>query len=262
MARDEFGGAPSAAPTLPAPAEASAAFHEVLPEIRALRPDEVRPVNVDVPRAVTIALGAAPRIAALRAEILAAVPRTKVESIDGLETYAFAAYYAHLVALPTPKTESEKKALLDEASPLRKDLLVAAEALAAKGLVDGALVAKIRSGTGRTDAAGDLIALASLFTSVWPRVEDKTAVTAEEVERAGSLGARLLVALSRDALPSANEETPGELRARTFTLLVRHYDECRRAIGYVRYHEDDADAIAPSLFARGPRARKVVAAGS
>ena len=29
------------------------------------------------------------------------------------------------------------------------------------------------------------------------------------------------------------------------------YDACRRAVSYLRWNEGDADAIAPSLFARG-----------
>ncbi len=260
MSRDGFGAAPAAAtPTLPSPAEAAVAFEALLPEIRALRPEEIRRVTANVPFAVTVALGAEPRVAALRDAIVAQTPGTPIACVDRLREHIYAAYYAHLVALPAPKTESEKKALLEEASPLRKDLLVAAEALAAKQLVDAALVAKIRSGTGRIDAAGDLIALSALFASAWAHIEDKTAITADEVERAGTLGMQLLVALTSDARPAAQEATPGELRARAFTLLVRCYDECRRAIAYVRHHEGDANEIAPSLFVRAAKAKKAPA---
>jgi hypothetical protein len=70
------------------------------------------------------------------------------------------------------------------------------------------------------------------------------------------LGTQLLLALSQDPTPVVNGLTPGELRARAFTLLVRHYDECRRAITYVRHHEGDADEIAPSLFTRAAKPKR------
>ena len=46
----------------------------------------------------------------------------------------------------------------------------------------------------------------------------------------------------------------GERRVRAYTLFVRAYDQCRRAATYLRWGEEDADEIAPSLFAnRGGR---------
>ena len=39
------------------------------------------------------------------------------------------------------------------------------------------------------------------------------------------------------------------LRDRAYTLVVETYDEIRRALNYVRWAEDDADEIAPSLYA-------------
>src|SRR5690606_26514452 len=92
------------------------------------------------------------------------------------------------------------------------------------------------------------------------RIEDKTAITADEVERAGVLGTQLLLALSHDPAPAVAELTAVEIRARAFTLLARHYDECRRAVTYVRHHDGDADEIAPSLFTRPVRSKKPAAA--
>ncbi len=38
------------------------------------------------------------------------------------------------------------------------------------------------------------------------------------------------------------------LRAKVFTMLVKAYDQVRRALAYLRHEEGDADEIAPSLF--------------
>ena len=76
----------------------------------------------------------------------------------------------------------------------------------------------------------------------------KTAVTIAEVERASTLGPELLVALGEQKVAAP---TPGaRLRERAFALLYAAYDECGRAASYLRWHEGDADAFAPSLFAR------------
>ncbi|WP_437980893.1 hypothetical protein [Sorangium sp. So ce117] len=37
-------------------------------------------------------------------------------------------------------------------------------------------------------------------------------------------------------------------RARAFSLLVHAYDQTRRAVAYLRWDEEDADTIAPSLY--------------
>jgi len=95
-----------------------------------------------------------------------------------------------------------------------------------------------------------LLALASLFAEAWPSIQGRTAATVEEIERAGELGARLLSAIAEDA-PAGS--TWGDVRQRAFSLFASIYEECRRAIAYLRWHERDAEAIAPSLYRRGPR---------
>ena len=48
-----------------------------------------------------------------------------------------------------------------------------------------------------------------------------------------------------------NRLSESETRARVLALIVRRYGEVRRMIGYLRWWDGDANAIAPSLFARG-----------
>jgi hypothetical protein len=62
--------------------------------------------------------------------------------------------------------------------------------------------------------------------------------------RASALGLDLFVAL---AAGSRVDETSKRLRARTFSLLVWAYDECRRLIRWLRWDEDDLEDIAPSI---------------
>jgi len=243
------------APGKPAPPrDAAFALAEVRAEVDAVPESELVPVNVDVPRAVAIVLGAAPHLEALRGRFVAELPQHPIRYIDNLKKYALAAWYSHLLSLPAPGPENTVKKLLEEAAPLRESLLVAAEALSHRGYFDKERVSEIRSGQGNIDTANDLVALAALFAEHWGTIEQKTAVDWAEVERAATLGPDILVAVGERELPRAGEKTsdPTKLRVRAFSLLVKAYDQCRRGAAYLAWGERDLDEIAPSLYsARG-----------
>ncbi|NLY93376.1 MAG: hypothetical protein GXY23_05040 [Myxococcales bacterium] len=237
---------------LPKRAEAAQAFERVQPEILALAPERVRRITADFVASVGVVLRAIPRLVSHREGIAETLPKHPIDALDRLKDYAFAAYYAHLLTLPQARPASEKEALVEEGKPLRHALLVAAEALADRGLVSSALVQQIRKGAGHVDLAGDLIALSALFAEAWGEIHDKTAIDVREVERAGELGTALLEELHREP-PAPEGLSPQEIRARAYTLLANAYDECRRAIAYLRFHERDADRIAPTMFVRSAR---------
>jgi hypothetical protein len=240
------------------PELAQAALDKLRPRLAALRPEEVLPVNVDIPTAASIALGAHERMLELRPAIVEHLHSHAVELLDELPTYALAAWYAHLISLPAADNGDRARKLMEEAVPLRESLLVAAEALAHRGLLDPGRVADIRAGQGNIDRASDLVGLADLFLQAWPQIAQKTAVDRAEVERAAALGPELLAALGSRGLAEKQRSSPEtrDLRARAFTLLLNAYEECARAVTYLRWHEDDAEAFAPTLRprSRAPRA--------
>ena len=245
---------PPASPPPPAPPDAAAAFAAIKPEILALAPGELAFINMDIPHAVSMVLGVIPGLAALRPAIAHGLPSHPIALFDKLETYALAAWYAHLIAQSGGAVTGPVKPLLDEGAALRATLLGDAEALAARGLLDPDTVAEIRSGHGNVDTANDLLALSALFTSRWSAIQGKTAATAAEVARAGTLGPMLLAALGvREHADEAPDEA-ADHRARAFTLFTRAYDATRRAVAYLRWNEGDADSLAPSLYkGRGGR---------
>ncbi|AUX23596.1 hypothetical protein SOCEGT47_041230 [Sorangium cellulosum] len=244
------------APKKPAaPPQAAAAFDRILPEIDALSADALVPINLDIPRAVSQVLGVLPGLLALRPTIAERLPTHDVGVLDRLETYALAAWYAHLLWLSSGGAENALKPLLAEAVPLRENLLSDAGALARRGLLDADAVAEVRAGHGHMDTANDLVALSALFSASWPEIASKTAATEDEVKRAGELGPLLLAALGvreHGAAPLPTDAT--DKRARAFSLFVRAYDQTRRAVAYLRWDEGDADEIAPSLY-KGRRGR-------
>jgi hypothetical protein len=242
----------SNAPSPHSPPNAAAeAFAKVEPELAALAPEEIAPVTVEIPAAVTAVLAAVPRIREHREAVVEQLPKHPVELLDNLETYAQAAWYAHLAHTYAHTSPESAKALIDEAQKLRDGLLIAAEALAHRGLLDADTVARIRKGQSHADTAGDLIALGALFHSGWGKVNSKTAVERHEVDRAAELGPAVMVAIAMRKHAGKPGDSEGQ-RARAFTLLSRAYDACRRALAYLRWSEGDADAIAPSLYKKKP----------
>lgn len=241
-----------------APAEAVSAFERLRPELEALPSDGLGRITLHVPSAVTIALGALPNLERLRPEMASKLPAYHVEQMGRLRDYALAALYAHLVALRPPGAEARLQAIVTEATPLREGLLVAAEALAHFGVLDRARVANIRSGAGHLDTANDLIELAALFRERWNELSSKTPLPLSDVDRAAELGPELVAALGMRKLGTEGGDdasSPEGNRSRAFWLFSRAYDECRRAVAYLRWHEGDADELVPSLFAMRRRHR-------
>ncbi|APR82953.1 Hypothetical protein A7982_08302 [Minicystis rosea] len=232
-----------------APAQSAEALAAVKNEMAALSSSELATINLDIPQAVAMVLSVAAQLAPFRAQIAKSLPDHPIAGFDKLTTYALAAYHAHILWLPRETSQSRVAALLEEAAPLRSMLLGDAETLARRGFLDAEAVAAIRAGRGNVDAANDLVALAALFTTQWEAVENKTAATLDEIRRAGELGPLLLAALGeREHGPALAPEAAADQRRRAYTLFVRAYDETRRALAYLRWHEDDATQLAPSLY--------------
>jgi hypothetical protein len=236
-------------PVKPAePPRAAAAFAAIQPEMLELLPENLAKINIDIPQAVSIALGVLPGLAFLRPTI-AELPDFKIDHFDKLETYALGAWYAHLLALPPASASNPLQPLLEEATKLRANLLSDAEALATRGHLDPEAVQVIRAGHGQVDTANDLVALSALMGSKWDEIATKTAATAEEVHRAGDLGPLLLAALGvREHSATATPAEAADRKVRAFTLFTVAYDQLRRAMLYLRWNEGDADLLAPSLY--------------
>ena len=243
----------SAASTEPAapsaPNAAAEAFAKVEPELASLAAEALAPVTIDLGAAVASVLAAAPRVREHREAIVEQLPHHPISAVDKLETYAQAAWYAHLLHSYSSSSPESAKALIEEAGRLREGLLIAAEALAHRALLDTDAVARLRKSSANPDLAGDLSALAALFRESWGKVSSKTAVEKGEIDRAAELGPAVLVATT--ARKHKNTDTESQ-RARAFTLLVNAYDSCRQALAYLRWKEADADALAPSLFKKRP----------
>ena len=235
--------------------EARWAFETKKAEIAALDAASVIPLNLDIPRSVAVGLGVCSNLTAYH-ERLAQLPEYGHAQVKDLRTYALAALHAHLVLAPV---KGNVDALIEEATQLKQTMLLGADALADKKVLDAARIAQIRVGSGYVDLASDCVALGGLFEERWSDIVGKTAITKEEVDRASVLGTALLEALGtrQAAIPSPDAS---DRRQRAFSLFFKVYDEASRGIAFLRWKQDDVEDIVPSLYQKTRRARRSAAA--
>lgn len=236
----------------PDPEEVALAYEAIKPELTAILPGLVGRVTTDVPTAVALMLGAKPTLEAMIPELERALKTPPIVQIQRIEQRALGLLYTEIQYVP--KGDENLQANLDAAQEVRGQLLAAADAHVAFGQMNAAAVAKIREGGGHIDRAKDCIALAGLFRAVWPTIAANTQVTPELLERAARLGTILIAQLGGKQLGTGGTAVNWtDERNRAFRLLMNDYNEIRRAVEYLRYHEKDATNFLPTLH---PRSKK------
>jgi hypothetical protein len=243
------------------PREAAAAFERVRADVEALPASEMVRITAHVPTVVSIAIGALPNLEAAREQIARQLPFFDLSELDKLPAYTRALYHAYLLTLPSADAQAGLQTLLTEAAPLRERLLVVAEGLVHFDLADRERVASIRRGNGHLDTANDLVALAHLFQSTDSSVLARTLLTTAEIERASELGWAIVSALGQRRVGTNGAGTPNvyeDACVRLFRLVVRTYDQGRRALAYLRWSEGDLNEKMPSLYSRSRGRRAVV----
>jgi hypothetical protein len=239
---------------------ASETYERILPELQALKTEELILINRDIPTVVTTTLGALPEIKALRPEIVEQLPRFDITSFNKLEDYAFTLNYTHGQYITATQPSDDLEVLVAEATTLRETLLTDASALARRGLVDGNRLQELKGVNGFKNLATDLGALANILRESWPSIQTRTNIQLSELEQAGKMAHRILRIVGLREQGPVMVAAATDMRTRAFTLLARTYDDARRAVIYLRANEGDADKIAPSLY--GGRKRKGAEAAS
>jgi hypothetical protein len=226
-----------------------AAYQHLVDEIRAVPSSDVIAINIDIPTAVTTALGAMPEIRALRPRMATEIPQFDMARFDKLEAYTLAAGHAQALFLAASAPTESIDELSTSATASRTLLLSDASALANRGLLDGQRLKDLKGPSGLRNLAFDLFALSALLRDNWTMIEGKTALQLVELDKAETLADRLLTAVGLREQGPAIVAASAENRQKAFTLFVSAYDQARRAVSFLRWNEGDVDDIAPSLYA-------------
>lgn len=252
---------PSTAPSTPEPAPCAVdpadpaterqrraeAFERHVSEMQALSPEELVPINVDMFTALAMVAAALPRLRRMRSRI-AALAELDISHIDALDDLRMATAYAHQNYLSASAPVESLPASYQRALTLRDTFLLDAKALVQRGFLDGALVAPFKGMTGYRNVANDLLGLAGLFGNHWPTIETHTGVRREELDEAAVLYDQLTAGVGEHQLAPTRVAAASNMRQRAFTLLVRSYDQARRAVSYLEWDAGDAEQIAPSIY--------------
>ncbi len=226
-----------------------AAFKRREAAIAAVPDAELMHTNLDVPTAYTTILGASPRLVALRDEIVRELPSFDPSVVDGLVDDALALSSAHARWTIATQLGASLPETMAEAMKQRDRLYVHAGSFVDAGFFHRANVDEIRSTGSYRGVSFEIISLVQLFSDHWAEIAAKSLLSREEILAASAVADRLTAQVAeRDARPKATAAAT-LVRDKAFTLLVRHYDEVRRAVGYLRWNAGDADTLAPSLYA-------------
>jgi hypothetical protein len=222
---------------------------EKLANERAAIPDErVKVVNCDASQAVSVVLAVVTRLRGLRDDIVKALLDFNIERFDELEDRALALQFANTDYLLATKPPDNLKEQYEEGLKLRNVLHADINTLAVRGLVNGDALKDYSGNVGYKNVAVDLNMVARFLETNWPNIQGKCAVTTDEIAHALQLAIRLLRGASARELSPEQLAQMADDRNRAFSLLMEAYDDARRAVQYIRYHENDADTIAPNIY--------------
>jgi hypothetical protein len=241
-------------PAEPAVPRSAEAYQRLLAEIEAVPERDLIPITIDIAVAVTTVLGSLPEIRAMRDEIEATLPGFDLRKFDLLEDYALALTHAQAVQRAAFTPRPAIVAAAEELTTTRDHLLADAWSLANHGYINPERLKECKRAIGYRPVAYDVLTLATVLKEDWSAVEGKTPITLADLSRAEVKAEELLEAVGlKDQSPVMMSEAV-RLRQKAFTLFMNVYDDIRRAIVYLRGKQDDADKIAPSLYAgRAPR---------
>lgn len=226
-------------------------------EARAKAADDVQRVNLDSASAVTTVLALLPGFRRYRDQIIATLKDFNIERFDKLEDYTKAFSVAnsrYMTATRQPDALSEDH---DEGLKVRELLHADVVNLIARGYIKAEALKDYTGLVGFRNVGVELQTMALLLKDNWATIQGKCGTDPLELENALKLAQRLqLGAGEREVNPAVVAEY-SDLRNRMFTLFIEAYDDARRAIQYLRWHEGDAEDIAPTLYVgKGPGASK------
>jgi hypothetical protein len=230
-------------------------------EIDAIPLDQTAKIVVDIPSLVVMAGSRMEGLAAFKDEIAAKLPTFPQEKLEKLELMRLALAQAHYeyVMAASPQTNIDR---LDEELGRVRDILQADFMAAAKrGLLNMQRFDDLTGETGYKNRAQDVLVMGTHFRQNWAALEGKTGVTLEEIARAEDLAQQMMTVLAARERSQVGVLPALERRSRAFTLFLRAWDEVRRAIVYLRWHEGDADRLAPSPYANRRRKSGEAAGG-
>ena len=232
-------------------ANADEAYELVLPEAMAMAREATVPINVDVMGAVFTTMGVARKLPGFEAELktLTQFPSAILAKFPQYILATYSAQTRYTFATTPPEQLPE---LMEKGTKWREVLGAEARSLVARGFLNGELLKELTGTHGFRNVAVDLAGYARIYKSAWADIQAHSGLKEADILEVEKLALKLTGAVAKKEQSPEQVAAATDVRARIFTLLVNAYDEIRRAMQFLRWHEGDADVIAPSLYAGRP----------
>jgi hypothetical protein len=231
-------------------------FLKVKPAAEAINLESRTTINVDIPEAVLTAIGVIPRLSQF-VESVKKLPEFDYQEFLALRERTMALHYIQAKYTHAQAPQEHLPALLVEATRRRDVFLADCAALIARGILRKEAISEYKGLTGYKNVAFDLTGIVELLTDTWPQIEGKTMLSKPELEEHRKFALDFVQAVALREKTTAKAAAVTEMRQRIFALFNRSYDQARRAIFFLRWDDEDAETIVPSLYAnRGGNPRK------
>jgi hypothetical protein len=245
-------------PSTPVPTHADTlktALDERRPLLLAMREEDIeRQPKVDASVAAEAVIGQAPQIEQYREALVARFGDEAGTLVDELVVVAHATKQAD-VELSAAAASSDLTAMEVELRAEHQLLFTDAQSLVNRKLLDAQRLEPARGALGYRQLIHTTLVLVSLLREKWSEISGSTPITEADLDRVEAKAQRMLTVLGEREKGSTRMPAL-ELRVRALSALIRHYDEVRRMITFLRWREGDADEIAPSLYTRKPGRRQ------
>lgn len=243
----------------PSDNELEQAYQSLLPKLLAVRPSDLVPINISIPNAVMKAMGFQSTLINLNDRIAKELPAVDAGLLEQLITHALALSHAHTRFVTTSQGSDALPSLRAEGKKLRAILLSEARTQIRRGLIEPEPLRNLKNDPSYRNLAVDLQILAQAFRP-YTSSPGLTSVRPEEVQRAEQISMMILRLFGRRSKDlRADIEAAADMRKRAFTLFVHMYEEARRVVVYLRWHQGDADELAPLLHAKERQRKKKAA---
>lgn len=229
-------------------ADAEQSFQKFKPRALALKESELIVVNVDMPNALLTAIAAIPKIAPYF-EVVRSLPVYDFQHFLDFRELTLALHAAQAKHTHAKGPTNDLPARLVDATKRRDLLLADCAALIARGILSKESTANYKGLTGYKNVAFDLTGLIELVSETWPQIEGKTFLTKQDLDEHRAFALSFVQAVAYKDQFKVKIAEMGDIRQRFYTLFYHSYDQVRRAMLFLRWNEEDADAIIPSLFA-------------
>jgi hypothetical protein len=237
-----------------------AAYRRIAKLAEAVREDDLLRINVELNVVSTTALGALPRIKALRPECVRRLPQHDMTLFDAFEDIVLSLDYTDAAVRASVDQKRQLSVQADALDAVRTQLHNFSTGMAGYGLLPTEPLADIKKEFGYKPMLRDISTLVELLTKNWAKVGGKAPFDLDQLAKISQdvLALRTAIGLKEQSPDGPRDELMR--RRRVFTLFRLAIADIRKIAIYL-HGEDAVGDIVPAFF-NAPAKTSAKGAGS